>query len=256
MRFVGEIAEIQQRLAEASELALRRAAVLQALAPRRGERLLELGCGAGHLLRDLALAVGPHGLAAGVDISPDQIAAATTQCQAVPAVKPQAGDVRSLDYPDQVFDAVVAVQVIEYIPDATTVLAEMHRVLKPGGRFLCLATNWDSAFWHGPPGALTAEITQTWDSHAPWPNLPAKLGPMLRRARFAGVRQLPVPIVNPNLDEGTFAWWVARLMAAYAVEQGVAEAQADAWITALETAEEEGEFFFSSVPILTSAVAA
>ncbi len=64
MEFTGEIAEIQQRLAA------RRHAVLQELAPRRGERVVEVGCGAGLLLRDIGLALGPHGLAAGVDISP------------------------------------------------------------------------------------------------------------------------------------------------------------------------------------------
>ncbi len=44
-------------------------------------------------------------------------------------------------------------------------------------------------------------------------------------------------------------------MAAYAVEQGVDRAQAQAWLDALDEAEEEGEFFFSSVPILTTAIA-
>ncbi|MCH8168786.1 MAG: methyltransferase domain-containing protein [Proteobacteria bacterium] len=160
MEFTGEIAEIQQRLAASHEMAVRRNAVLQELAPRRGERVIEVGCGAGLLLRDIGLALGPHGLAAGVDISPDQIAAAVRQCAGVPAVKPMVGDIRVLDYPDGVFDAAVAVQVVEYIEDAPGALAELRRVLKPGGRFHCLATNWDSAFWHGPDEALTAEIAQ------------------------------------------------------------------------------------------------
>ncbi len=45
MEFTGEIAEIQQRLAASHEMAVRRNAVLQELAPRRGERVLEVGCG-------------------------------------------------------------------------------------------------------------------------------------------------------------------------------------------------------------------
>ena len=77
MEFTGEIAEIQQRLAASHEMAVRRNAVLQELAPRRGERVIEVGCGAGLLLRDIGLALGPHGLAAGVDISPDQIGRAS-----------------------------------------------------------------------------------------------------------------------------------------------------------------------------------
>lgn len=80
MEFTGEIATIQQRLAACHEMAARRHAVLQELAPRRGERVIEVGCGAGLLLREIGLALGPHGLAAGVDVSPDQIAAAAREC--------------------------------------------------------------------------------------------------------------------------------------------------------------------------------
>jgi len=255
MDFTGEIATIQQRLAACQEMAARRHAVLQELSPRRGERVLEVGCGAGLLLREIGLAIGPHGLAAGVDVSADQIAAAARECAGVPAVKPMVGDIRRLDYPDGVFDAAVAVQVVEYIEDASAALAELRRVLKPGGRFHCLATNWDSVFWHGPEVTLTAEIAGAWDGHAPWPNLPARLPPMLARAGFGNIRTLPVPVVNPNLHENAFAYWAARLMAAYAVGKGVAEARAQAWLAALDAAEEEGEFFYSSVPILTTALA-
>ncbi len=255
MDFTGEIASVQQRLAACQEMAARRHAVLQELNPRRGERVLEVGCGAGLLLRDIGLALGPHGLAAGVDISPDQIAAATRECAGVPAVKPMVCDIRKLGYPDSVFDAAVAVQVVEYIEDAPGALAELRRVLKPGGRFLCLATNWDSAFWHGPAVGLTAEIAGAWDGHAAWPNLPARLPPMLARSGFASIRTLPVPVVNPNLHENTFAYWIARLMAAYAAAQGVPRERAAEWLAALDAAEVEGEFFFSSVPILTTAIA-
>jgi hypothetical protein len=78
---------------------------------------------------------------------------------------------------------------------------------------------------------------------------------MLARAGFGHIRTLPVPIVNPNLHENTFAWWIARLMAAYAVERGVSRARAAEWLNALDAAEAAGEFFFSSVPILTIAIA-
>ena len=256
MEFTGEIARIQQRLAVTQELAARRTAVIEALSPRRGERILEVGCGAGLLLREIGLAVGPHGLAAGVDISPDQIAAAERECDGVPAVKPEAVDIRALDYPDEVFDAAVAVQVVEYIPEVDRALAELRRVLKTGGRFLCLATNWDSAFWHGADPELTREMIKTWDGHAPHPNLPARLSPLLADAGFRGIRQFPVPIVNPSLHENSFAYWGARLMAAYAVETGMARERAEDWLDQLERAEEADEFFFSSVPILTTATAA
>lgn len=250
MEFTGEIAEIQQRLAATQEMAVRRAAVMEALTPRRGERVLEVGCGAGLLLRDIGLAVGPHGLAAGIDLSPDQIAAARTTAEGVPAVKTEVADVTALPWPDDAFDAAVAVQVIEYVEDAPAALAEIRRVLKPGARFLCLATNWDSTFWHGAPEALSREMLADWQGHAAWPNLPAKLSPLLSKAGFRAIRQLPVPIVNPSFHENAFSFWIARLMAA---RQGGDAGRA--WLDALERAEAADEFFFSTVPILTTAAA-
>ena len=44
-------------------------------------------------------------------------------------------------------------------------------------------------------------------------------------------------------------------MAAYAVNQGVSATRAGEWLAALDAAERQGEFFFSSVPILTTAIA-
>ncbi|MGF1501736.1 MAG: methyltransferase domain-containing protein [Paracoccaceae bacterium] len=255
MEFVGEIAEAQRRLAECRELAERRHAVLEALAPRRGQRVLELGCGGGLLLREIGFALGPHGLAAGVDISPDQIRAAAAGSVGIPAVKAAVGDVRALAYPDAVFDAAVAVQVIEYVPEVETVLAEARRVLKPGGRLLCLATNWASAFWHGPPPDLTAHVTALWDGHAAHPNLPARLAPLLSRAGFAAIRQLPVPVVNAEYGPHGFAYWLARLMTAQARAEGLPAREAEAWIAALDSSDAAGEFFFSMVPILTEATA-
>ena len=256
MEFTGEIAQIQQRLAMTQELAARRTAVIEALSPRRGERVLEVGCGAGLLLREIGLAVGPHGLAAGVDVSPDQIAAAEHECAGVPAVKPEVADIRALTYPRDVFDAAVAVQVIEYIEDVSAALAEVRRVLKTGGRLLCLATNWDSAFWHGADPELSREMIARWDGHAPHPNLPARLSPLLVAAGFRAVRQIPVPIVNASLHENSFGYWAARMMAAYAISTGLPEERARDWLDQLAKADAADEFFFSSVPILTTATAA
>ena len=255
MDFIGEIAEIQQRLAASQELAQRRHMVMQELAPRRGERILEIGCGAGLLLREIGLAIGPHGFAAGLDISPDQIAAATAQCTGVPAVKPETGDILTAPWPEAVFDAAVAVQVLEYIPEAQQALHAVRRLLKPGGRFTCLATNWDTAVWHGVPKALAGEIQDAWARHAAWPNLPARLGPMLARAGFTGIRQLPVPVVNPSCHPDSFAWGTARLMAAFAISEGVAMERAALWLSELDAAEAREEFFFSSLPIMTTAIA-
>lgn len=250
MEFTGISAGLQQGMAATRDLAQRRLAILHELSPRRGERVLETGCGAGLLLREIGLAVGPHGLAHGIDLSPDQIAAARCTTAEIPGVRAEEGDAARLDLPDAVFDAAVAAHVIEYLDAPHTALAEIRRVLKPGARFVCLATNWDSDFWHGPSSEIAAPVLAAWRAAVPWPNLPARLGPMLQAAGFGARRQVPLPVVNTALSEDLLAPWMARLMAETAPPDA-----GRAWLEAIAEADAAGELFFTSVPILTTAVA-
>lgn len=87
MDFSGDIGLWQRRIAEAPEGAARRRAAFDALAVERGQAILDLGCGGGHLVRELALAVGAGGHAVGVDTSADQLAAAEALCADLPAVR-------------------------------------------------------------------------------------------------------------------------------------------------------------------------
>ncbi len=87
MDFSGDMARIQRSVARSHEIAVRRAAVFDALAPRTGESVLEIGCGGGAYLRDVALAVGADGRACGIDISADQIEGARDHCGDAPAAE-------------------------------------------------------------------------------------------------------------------------------------------------------------------------
>jgi hypothetical protein len=88
-------------------------------------------------------------------------------------------------------------------------------------------------------------------------DLPAELRPLLEGAGWRIVRRSPVTILNAAYHEDSFAYWAARLMAAFAVGRGlVSAADGEAWLRALGDAEGAGRFFFSSTPVLTLAAAA
>jgi arsenite methyltransferase len=94
---------------------------------------LDVGCGPGSVTASLARAVGPDGLALGVDVSEPMLA------RAVHAVTgSQIGflraDAQRLPLRDETVDAVVSVAVLQLIPDPEAALAEMARVLRPGAR--------------------------------------------------------------------------------------------------------------------------
>lgn len=257
MEYQGDIAVIQRRLAETSDLCRRRMAVLEATAAEPGERILEVGCGGGALLRPFAAAVGDNGRVVGIDISADQIAAANATCAGSNIAKAEVADVNQLPYQDASFDAIVAIQVIEYLEQPAKALSELRRVCSADGRIIVLATIWDSMFWNCGAPELTARVEAAWREHAPFPNLPAVLRGLLDETGFRMIQQTPITIINNAYHEDAFAYWIARLMLAFAIARKlVTSDDATRWAGALEEAQSAGSFFFSSTPILTKAVAA
>src|SRR5262245_65984273 len=76
MTFSDEMARIQRAVAQCRDIVLRYSQVLEALQLRRGEHVLEIGCGGGFLTSGVAQCVGPTGAVHAIDTSADQIAAA------------------------------------------------------------------------------------------------------------------------------------------------------------------------------------
>lgn len=120
-----------------AELALRTAAKEGAFfVPflRPGMRVLDLGCGPGSITLGLAETVAP-GEVVGVDLQPSQVA----QAQALGAARGmmnarfEVADVYRLPFPDGSFDAAFAHVVLMHLREPVRALAEMRRVLRPGG---------------------------------------------------------------------------------------------------------------------------
>jgi len=123
LAFTGDIARLQQAVAESHDLVVRRGAVLGALNLRTGERVLELGCGGGYFAREAAQCVGPTGKVCAIDISPDQVAAAQNRCAEFDWVECRTADISAPPYGDGEFDVVFAVQSLEYLADLDIALA-------------------------------------------------------------------------------------------------------------------------------------
>lgn len=94
---------------------------------------LDVGSGPGNVTASLGRAAGPGGLALGMDISEPMLARAV-DAQAGPNVGFLRADAQHLPFRDATFDAVTSLAVLQLIPDPSATLAEIARVLKPGGR--------------------------------------------------------------------------------------------------------------------------
>ena len=101
-----------------------------------GERVLDLGSGAGTDSLLAAQMVGREGSVTGIDMTPEMLAQARSAAAAmgVGNVEFVEGEAERLPFPDETFDVVISNGVIDLIPDKDAVFSELFRVLRPGGR--------------------------------------------------------------------------------------------------------------------------
>jgi ubiquinone/menaquinone biosynthesis C-methylase UbiE len=114
---------------------------LAQLAPRPGERILDVGCGTGALIRAV-LRAQPRAHVMGVDLSPAMLEIARSGSGSLAALV--VADAASLPLPDGSFDAVVSVSSFHFWADAPRALRELARIIRPGGRLV--VTDWCDDF--------------------------------------------------------------------------------------------------------------
>jgi arsenite methyltransferase len=199
------------------DVVAQRRQVLLSLAVAEGEHVLDIGSGPGLLAHDMAAAVGPKGRVCGIDASRTMVAMASKRCAEQPWAEFRTGEATQLPYPDDSFDAAVSTQVYEYVPDIPAALAELHRVLRPGGRAVILDTDYGSLVIHTEDASRMARVLRAWEQHFTHATLPRTLSRQLRQAGFALRNRRSIPMFNPEFEDNTYAKGMLEMMASFAV---------------------------------------
>lgn len=158
--------------------------LLELAAPAPGEHVLDVGCGTGTLA--LALKARGAGEVHGIDASPEMIEVAKAKAaKARLAVDLQVALIEALPFPDASFDLVTSSLMLHHLPGdlKRKGLAQVRRVLKPGGRFMALDFAMRS---HSRLGHLLAIF-----GHAHGESMVDELIPMLKEAGFGEVEVIP-----------------------------------------------------------------
>jgi arsenite methyltransferase len=220
LAFDDSLADQLEALYRKRDILRRRALVREALGARRGERILDIGCGPGFYVAELLEQVGGEGSVVGVDASPQMLAVASRRCEGRANVAFREGPATALPVEDASFDAALSVQVLEYVADTAAALAELHRAVRPGGRVLIWDVDWATLSWHSEQPERMARAMRAWDAHLAHPSLPRTLAAQLRAAGFDDVRVDDHAFVNNDFDPESYLAATLGLIEDYLVGSG------------------------------------
>ena len=121
-----------------------------------GERVLDVATGTGIVARTAAPVVGSAGSVDAVDLNRSMLALARKLAAGLkPAIEWRLGSAQELPYQDATFDVVFCQQGLQFFPDRPGALAEMYRVLAPGGR---IALSLMRSVEHNPSYSILADV--------------------------------------------------------------------------------------------------
>lgn len=200
---------------------------------QRGDAVLDVGCGTGVVLRDLVPLVGPRGHVVGVDPSRTLLRAARRLARAHGLggrVRLRVASGERLPFPDAAFDVTLAVTVLPHVADPLTVVREMARVTRPGGRVGLQDQDFGTLVVEHPDRTLTARIFAEVGRRIfvdPWSG--RRLPALLRAAGLRRVRVRTDVYQDTTLEPYTRTFLERR--AANAVALGLlGPAQAQRWL--------------------------
>ena len=233
----------------------RRRLVREALAVEAGDRVVDVGCGPGFYAAELLTEVGAGGSLVGVDASAAMLTAAARRCKGLGNASFQEGRATALPLEAGSFDRALCVQVLEHVADVPAALAELHRVLRPGGRALVWDVDWSTLSWHSADPERMQRMLRAWGLHLPHPALPRTLTAALRSAGFTEVRVEGHAFVTTELDSETYGGMALQRVEEYLLERDdIDRGEAQAWAEEQRDLGARGEYFFAIIQCCFTAI--
>jgi ubiquinone/menaquinone biosynthesis C-methylase UbiE len=238
------LARLERRGRVSDEIATR-AAYLDLLGLRPGERVLDVGCGSGVVTRDVAARIRPGGRVVGLDPNRAFLVVARELAGAAGVLEDvefRHGDARALPFGDAEFDAALAVTALSHVPEGERAIPEMARVVRPGGRVGVFDLDTDSLIIAHPDRGMTRRMVAAHSDNGVTNGWLGRRLPGLFGA--AGLERIEVRAFTPlERDPRGFYAGVAERAAEIAVQTGlVSEAERQQWLAELRAEADAGRF--------------
>ena len=206
-----------------------------------GQTVLDVGCGLGHAVAEMAAIVGPSGRVLGIELSAAMATEAARRIEVAHA-EVRVGDLLELDFPDGSVDIARAERVLQHVTATERACAELVRVVRPGGWVVAIDPDWTSLRVVGPDRGLVEEVGAAWLSIHPNPDGVLRLRGALLDAGCSEVTTVPattvhddlagaaelLPSLNPNIPESN---------------RPIGPELGERWFAALDGAQAAGRFW-------------
>lgn len=215
-----------------------------------GDQVLDVGCGTGGDVRDIAGRF-PGVSVLGIDASEEKIREARAQSLGLPRpVDFRVGDAYALAFDDETFDACRADRVFHHLVDPRRALGEIVRVTRSGGRVVVSDTDYDSLIVEAPDVALTGRILAHHTERMECGRVGRVLPGLLQDAGLWSVRVAPYAAVATDYDEEVLKLRDKAERAAHA--GAVTSADAARWVESLVEAARAGRFVCAQIVLTVS----
>jgi ubiquinone/menaquinone biosynthesis C-methylase UbiE len=252
---IAEMASALEQRGRAPDQLQLNEALMQVLAARPGDRLLEAGCGSGIPYSQRTQAVVPDGSLTGLDISPELVSIAQNparQADQVDITHWCTGKAEALPFASASFTAALAARLFLRVSDPQAVLGELKRVLRPGGKLVAMDWDFETVAVDHSNRELTRRILHWRCDHHGGNNWSGRQ--LYRQMVEAGFYHLELfPVVSVAVDERD-SLTLSLLRAAQIARDGggITPGEHAEWAGELGSALAAGRFFASIVYFIVS----
>lgn len=214
------------------------------LDPRPGQRLLDVGCGTGDDVRAIARFLEGTGWVVGVDSSLALVAEAFRRSAGGTGESRFCRcDACRLPFPDASFDGVRSERMLQHLRNPRRAVAEMVRVLKPGGRMVDFDPDWEMVALDADDPSTTRKIVAQRADALPSGTVGRKLFAFWREAGLEEVTVMPQATLVPSFEVADRMLEFGTAAKRAAATGGVTSEEAAAWIADLRQRDASGRFF-------------